>query len=107
MTPSIGTRLKRRYFEIHILEFTIAFDLYIFLADRNPLLLLLGFGDRSLQIEQQAFSSHLQNVEAGSAGRKRKITTHVSTGFKDFHIVVNHHSGGSIFRQQDAIGLFM
>src|SRR5437773_8175405 len=54
--------------------------------------------NRGLQIEQQAFSSHLQNVEAGSAGRELKIKAHVSTGFKDFHIVINHHCDGSIFR---------
>jgi len=46
--------------------------------------------DRSLQIEQQVFSSHLQDVEAGSAGRELKIQAYVFTGFEDFHIVINH-----------------
>src|SRR5204863_8979007 len=98
MASSVGNELESDYFEIHIREFTIAFDLYIFLADRNPLLLFFCIIDRSLQIEKQAFSSHLQNVEAGSAGRELKIKAYVSTRFKDFHIVINHHRDGSVFR---------
>src|SRR6266852_1917434 len=98
MTPTAGSDLESGYFKIHILDFTIAFDLYIFLSDRNSLLLLTCFVDRSLQIEKQAFSSHLQNVEAGSTGREFKIKAHVSTRFKDFQIVINHHGGGGVFR---------
>src|SRR2546429_9055155 len=98
MAPAAGKDLESGYFKIHIFDFTIAFDLYIFLADRNPLLLFFCIVDRSLQIEKQAFSSHLQNVEAGSAGRELKIKAYVSTRFKDFHIVINHHRDGSIFR---------
>src|SRR6266852_3120368 len=98
MTPTAGSDLESGYFKIHILDFTIAFDLYIFLSDRNSLLLFFCIADRSLQIEQQAFSSHLQDVEAGSAGREFKVKPYVSTGFKDFHIVINHHSDGSVFR---------
>src|SRR5258708_1177760 len=98
MTPPAGSDLESRYFKIHILDFTIAFDLYIFLSDWNSLLLLLCFVDRSLQIEKQAFSSHLQNVEAGSTGREFKIKAHVSTGFKDFHTVIKHHDNGCVFR---------
>src|SRR6266481_7721510 len=62
MAPSIRKDLESGYFKIHILDFTIAFDLYIFLSDGNTLLLFFCLADRSLQIEQQAFSSHLQNV---------------------------------------------
>src|SRR5882724_6141019 len=98
MAFSVGNDLESSYFEIHILDFTIAFDRYIFLSDRNSVLLLLCIVDRSLQIEQQAFSSHLQDIEAGSAGRELKIKAYVSTGFQDFHIVINHHSNGGVFR---------
>src|SRR5258708_6512572 len=98
MTPPAGNDLESDYFKIHILDFTIALDLYIFLSDWNSLLLLLCFVDRSLQIEKQAFSSHLQNVEAGSAGCEFKIKAHVATGFEDFHVVINHHGDGSVFR---------
>src|SRR6266852_6753910 len=96
MPSSVGGNLDRAYFEIYFFEFTVAFDLYVFLSDRSSLLLLFCFVDRSLQIEQQPFSSHLQYVEAGSAGRELKIEAHVSTGFKDFHVVINHHGDGSV-----------
>jgi len=56
---------------------------------------------------QQAFSSHLQDVEAGSAGREFKVKPYVSTGFKDFHIVIITTATGAYFRQEDAIGLFV
>src|SRR2546422_10582880 len=105
MAFSVGSDLERDYLKIYILELTVAFDRYIFLSDRNSFLLRLCFVDRGLQIEQQAFSSHLQNVEAGSAGRELKIKAHMPTGFNDFHIVINHHSDGSVLRYEDAISL--
>src|SRR5260370_39705866 len=107
MTPTAGNDLESGYFKIHILVFTIAFDLYIFLPDRNSFLLLFCFVDRSLQIEKQAFSSHLQNVEGGSAGREFKIKANVSTGFKDLHIVVNDDGDGCVFHEYNAIDLFV
>src|SRR5439155_9535827 len=100
-----GSSVERDHFKIHPLEFTIASDLYIFLSDRNAL--LLRFVNRRLQIEQQAFSSHLQNVKVGSAGRELEIKAHMSTGLEDFHVFINHHSHGSVFRQEDTIGLFV
>src|SRR5438132_13793445 len=105
MAFSVGSDLERGYLKIHILEFTIAFDLDIFLPDRKPLLLCLCFVDRGLQIEQQAFSSHLQNIEASSTRRELKIKAHVSTGLKDFHIVIYHHSDGNVSCYEHVIGL--
>ena len=90
-----GGCLQRDHFKIHTFEFTIAFDLYIFLSDRS--VFLPGFVDRSLQIEQQAFSSHFQNVEVGPTGRQLEIKAHVSTGLKDFQVFIHHHSHGSVF----------
>src|SRR6266852_2770742 len=100
-----GSGLERDHFKIHSLEFAIASDLYILLLDWNAI--LLRFVDGSVQIEQQAFSSHLQNVKVSSAGRELEIKAHLSTGLKDFQVFINHHSHGSVLRQEDAISLFV
>src|SRR5260370_12405415 len=100
-----GSGLERDHFKVDSLESTIASDLYIFLSDWNAL--LLRFVDCSVQIEQQALSSHLQNVKISSAGRELEIKAHMSTGLKDFHLFINHHSPRSVLRQQQPITPFL
>ncbi len=50
---------------------------------------------------------HLEQVQAGLAGRRRQIRSGVPTELQDFQIGVDQHAGGDVSCQEDAVGLFL
>jgi len=90
--------LKAVISRFNVLDFTIAFDLYIFLSDRNASFSFFASLIAACRSNSKPSRAIFKMLKLALPGAELKIKAYVSTGFKDFHIVINHHGDGSVFR---------
>src|SRR5216117_733924 len=98
-----GGPAHRDDFKRHLGQPAVLLDAEPLASDRRVLLPRLV--DRHAQLHQQAFPSHLQEVEACLPGGGLEIWARVTAELKDLWGLIDEDAGGGVFAEEDPVDL--